>query len=86
LIDEKTELQIVAKLLSFAWFDFGNVPKLWEDIGNKDFWNKPLNQYMWWEGENGIHFLLPPDILRKYYTQEIVEKLFLEEKSENHEL
>jgi hypothetical protein len=84
-IDETKQMQMVKKLLSFAWFDFGNVQKLWEEINDVDFWEKPLNQYMWWEGEHGIHFLLPPELLKKYYEQDFVEKLFLEHESENHQ-
>lgn len=83
--DENTQFQIVAKLLSFAWFSFGNAPKLWEEIDEKDFWEKSLNQYLWWNGTDGLHFLLPPDILKNYYKQNVVEKLFLEHESENHQ-
>lgn len=83
--DEKTQFQIVSKLFSFAWFSFGNIPKLWDEIDEKDFWIKPINQYLWWNGTDGIHFLLPPDILRNYYKQSIVEKLFLDHKSEDHQ-
>lgn len=83
--NENTLLQIVAKLLSFAWFSFGNAPKLWEEIDEKDFWRKPINQYLWWDGTDGIHFLLPPNILRNYYKQDVVESLFLEHESGNHQ-
>jgi hypothetical protein len=86
-ITESEQLQIVAKLFSFSWFSFGNVPKLWNEINNRCFLNlnETLNQYFWWNGVDGIHFLLPPDLLKKYYCSEIVRNLFLEEKSENHQ-
>lgn len=83
--NEKTQFQIVAKLLSFAWFSFGNAPKLWEEIDEKDFWEKPINQYLWWDGTDGIQFLLPPNIIKNYYKQDVVESLFLEHESENHQ-
>jgi hypothetical protein len=77
---------MIAKLLSFAWFGFGNLKRLWdEEINEKDFWEKPLNNHICWDSEHGIHFLLPPDRLRQYYKQEMVEKLFLEQDKENHQ-
>ncbi|GAK36470.1 DUF262 domain-containing protein [Bacteroides graminisolvens] len=84
-ISESEQLQIVAKLLSFSWFSFANTPKLWEEITEISFWEKPLNQYLWWNGKDGIHFLLPPDMIRHYYEQDIVERLFLEHETEKHQ-
>jgi hypothetical protein len=81
LIDEKCQLQMIAKLLSFSWFEFGEIWRLWVEIKDENFWSKPLNQYMWWEGKYGIHFLVPPILLRTYYQQTQIENRFLE----NHE-
>lgn len=78
-INNETKLKMVAKLLSFSWFKFGNLKRLWEEeINGKDFWEKPLNDHIWWDGVDGIHFLLPPDLLRNYYQQPQIERLFLE--------
>ena len=76
--DGNLHLKIAAKLWTFAWFSFGNVPKLWGEITDKEFWTKPLNQYFFENGTDGIHFLVPPELLKQYYKQEIIEKMFLE--------
>ena len=82
---DELKLKIAAKLFSFAWFSFSNVPKLWEEIEDADFWAKPLNEYMGCNGTDGIHFLLPPDLLKRYYEQESIKNLFLQHESENHQ-
>jgi len=76
-LDDKLKLKIVSKLICFAWFGFDNLTRLWsENISNKNFWDEPLNKLMWWDGSDGIHFLLPPNLLRKYYEQEEVINMF----------
>lgn len=70
-------LKMVAKLLSFAWFEFKNIPRLWnEKISNENFWNEPINDLIWWAGQgaddDGIHFPIKPELLKKYYQQESV--------------
>lgn len=78
-LTERIQLKMVAKLFSFAWFDFTNVQRLWnEKINILDFWNEPLNELIWWNTTDGIHFMLPPDMLRDYYSQPQIEKMFLE--------
>lgn len=78
-IDEQVQLKMVSKLLLFAWFNFGNIPRLWkEKIKSIDFWNEPLNELLWWDGEDGIHFLIKPELIKEYYAQDQVEKLFIE--------
>jgi hypothetical protein len=86
-LDNSRKLRIVAKLFSFSWFEFGNIERLWNDgdINDINFWEKSLNQYMWWDGEDGIHFLLSPRLLRDYYGQKEIEKLFLEADEEEHQ-
>ena len=77
-LDNNLKLKIVSKLICFAWFGFDNLPRLWsENISNRNFWNEPLNNLMGWDGSDGIHFLLPPDLLRKYYEQEEVINMFI---------
>lgn len=77
ILDDKIKIKIVSKLICFAWFGFDNLPQLWsENISNKDFWNEPINNLMWWNGSEGIHFLLPPYLLREYYNQEEVINKF----------
>lgn len=76
-LDDNRKLKIVSKLICFAWFGFDNLTRLWtENISNINFWNEPLNDLIWWDGSDGIHFLLPPDLLRKYYEQEEIIDLF----------
>lgn len=76
-LDDNRKLKIVSKLICFAWFGFDNLTRLWtENISNINFWNEPLNDLIWWDGSDGIHFLLPPDLLRKYYEQKEVIDLF----------
>lgn len=76
-LDDNLKLKIVSKLICFSWFGFDNLTRLWsENITNKDFWREPLNKLIWWEGADGIHFLLPPSLLRKYYEQEEVVNMF----------
>lgn len=76
-LDNNLKLKIVSKLICFAWFGFDNLLRLWsENISNRNFWNEPLNNIMGWDGSDGINFLLPPDLLRKYYEQEEVINMF----------
>lgn len=76
-LDDNLKIKIVSKLICFAWFGFDNLPRLWsENISNKNFWNEPLNNLIWWDGSDGIHFLLPPVLLKKYYEQEEVMNMF----------
>ena len=76
-LDDNLQLKIVSKLICFNWFGFDNLSRLWsENISNKNFWNEPLNNLIWWDGSDGIHFILPPDLLRKYYQQEEVINMF----------
>lgn len=76
-LDDNLKLKMVSKLICFAWFGFDNLPRLWsENISNKNFWNEPLNNLIWWDGSDGIHFLLPPNLLKKYYEQESVINMF----------
>lgn len=79
-LTDQTKLRMVGKLFSFAWFDFENIPRLWnEKITSEDFWNEPLNELIWWDNQDGIHFLLKPDLLRSYYLQAQVENRFITE-------
>jgi hypothetical protein len=76
-LNDNLQLKIVSKLLCFSWFGFDNLTRLWsENISNKSFWDEPLNNLIWWDGSDGIHFILPPDLLRKYYQQEEVINMF----------
>lgn len=76
-LDDNLKLKIVSKLICFSWFGFDNLTRLWsENISNINFWYESLNKLMWWGGSDGIHFLLPPDLLRKYYAQEEVLNMF----------
>lgn len=78
-LSEHVQLKMVAKLLSFAWFDFANVQRLWnERIDKVSFWDEPLNELICWDKKDGIHFLITPDLLRKYYSQPQIENMFLE--------
>lgn len=78
-LTEHVQLKMVAKLLSFAWFNFSNVQRLWNDkIKEIGFWEEPLNELIWWNGVDGIHFLIAPQLLREYYAQPIIENMFIE--------
>lgn len=78
-LTDSIKLKIAAKLFAFAWFEFDNIPKLWkEKIESKKFWEEPLNDLMWWYNEFGIHFLIEPNLLRQYYKQPYVVKMFAE--------
>jgi hypothetical protein len=66
-LTDAIKLKMVAKLLSFAWFGFDNIPRLWnEKIKNKDFWDEPLNELMLWDGKDGTHFLIKPSLIKEY--------------------
>lgn len=87
-INNEIKLKMVAKLLSFSWFERKDIKiaRLWEEeICAKDFWEKPLTNHICWDPDGnwadycGIHFLLSPKLLRAYYQQPQIEKLFLEE-------
>jgi hypothetical protein len=81
ILDDHLKIKIVAKLICFAWFGFDNLTRLWsEKVTNEGFWDEPLNELIWWNGSNGIHFLIPPDLLRKYYEQDEILNLFKENK------
>ncbi|MBS5978705.1 MAG: DUF262 domain-containing protein [Dysgonomonas mossii] len=82
-LSEQTQLKIIAKLFSFAWFNFENIPRLWkEKIANISFWEEPLNELIWWNGKDGIHFLIEPKLLQEYYSQPQVENMFI--KNDEH--
>lgn len=72
----QTELKIAAKLLSFSWFGFNNISRLWkEKINNELFWEEPLNELMEWKIKERLNTLIKPELLRKYYSQlEILDK------------
>jgi hypothetical protein len=77
-LTDQIKLKMVAKLMTFAWFDFDNIPRLWnEKINNKQFWKEPLNELIWWDDKYGIHFLIQPDLLKEYYLQPKVENRFI---------
>jgi len=83
ILDEKLKLNIVSKLLCFAWFDFGNIPRLWnEKIKNEYFWDEPLNELIWWNGEDGIDFPISPALLRQYYEQDEIMNMFKDNKED----
>lgn len=78
-LTDHIKLKMVGKLLAFAWFDFANIPRLWDkEITNNNFWEEPINELMWWDNKDGIHFLIKPDLLRDYYAQPHIEKMFIE--------
>ncbi|KUJ63868.1 hypothetical protein AR687_01385 [Flavobacteriaceae bacterium CRH] len=79
-LTDHIKLKMAGKLMSFAWFDFENIPRLWnEKINNKNFWEESLNEIIWWDDKYGIHFLIQPDLLREYYLQPKVENRFISE-------
>lgn len=79
-LTDQIQLKMAGKLFSFAWFDFADIPRLWnEKINNKNFWEEPLNELIWWDDKYGIHFLIQPDLLREYYLQLQVENRFITE-------
>lgn len=90
--DEKTLLKMVSKLLLLAWFgvDSKNITHLWkEKIRKENFWNESLNELISWDGNDGkygIHFLITPELLRKYYKQDEVVEMFIENKEHKWEL
>ncbi|MFD2939702.1 DUF262 domain-containing protein [Flavobacterium notoginsengisoli] len=76
-ITKELEQKIVGKLYTFAWFGFDNIPHLWnQKIKNKNFWNEPLNELIWWTEEDGTHFLIKPDLLKAYYAQPKILDMF----------
>ncbi|MFD2907519.1 DUF262 domain-containing protein [Flavobacterium ardleyense] len=78
--NNQIKLKMAAKLFSFAWFGFDNLPKLWnEKITNTTFWEEPLNELIWWNDSDGIEFLMKPNLLRQYYLQTEVENRFIKE-------
>jgi hypothetical protein len=77
-LTDQIKLKMVGKLMAFAWFDFENISRLWnEKINNKNFWEEPLNELIWWDNIHGIHFLIKPDLLSKYYLQPQIENMFI---------
>ncbi|WP_208684823.1 DUF262 domain-containing protein [Flavobacterium sp. SLB02] len=79
-LTDQIKLKMAGKLFSFAWFDFADIPRLWnEKINNKNFWEEPLNELIWWDDKFGIHFLIKPDLLRVYYLHPKVENRFISE-------
>ena len=77
-LTERIQLKMVAKLLVFSWFEFTNFQRLWKRIENVDFWNEPLNRLIWTDDVGGIQFPIPPELLRAYYAQPVIEQMFLE--------
>ena len=84
---DEIKLKMVAKLMSFSLFNFGNIQQLWnEKINDFNFWKNTLNQLIWWNDEDGIDFILPPNDIRGYYKQPEVEKQFRKNKDEKWQL
>lgn len=78
-LSEQIKLRMCAKMLSFAWFDFGNILQLWnENIRNDSFFNEALNKLIWWNENQGIHFLIEPKLLREYYLQDSIADMFVQ--------
>lgn len=76
-LTDELKLKIAGKLFTFAWFDFDNIPLLWnKKMKVGDFWEEPLNDLMCWNGEYGIHFLIKPELLRKHYSQPVIQQMF----------
>jgi hypothetical protein len=62
--------QVAAKLFTLGWFGFDDTKWLWnENIGDKDFWHKPLDKLLFSSEKSKIKFLLNPDTVRRYYEQ-----------------
>jgi hypothetical protein len=82
-LTDQIKLKMAGKLFSFAWFDFADIPRLWnEKINNKQFWEEPLNELIWWDDKDGIHFLIKPGLLKEYYLQPQIEKMFISDHKE----
>lgn len=78
-LTERIQLKMVAKLLVFSWFEFTNFQRLWKRIENVDFWDEPLNRLIWTDDVGGIQFPIPPELLRAYYAQPVIEQMFIED-------
>jgi Protein of unknown function DUF262/Protein of unknown function (DUF1524) len=86
-LTDQIKLKIASKLFIFSWFGFGNVPRLWkEKIGKDSFWSEHLNELIWWDGVEGIHFLIRPDLLKNYYSTKGTEDAFCESDVSRREL
>ncbi len=76
--DDSIRLKMMGKLYTFAWFEFDNIPRLWNEyIEDKSFWSLPINDLIWWDGHSGIHMLIHPNLLRDYYSDPKVEDMFI---------
>lgn len=86
-LTEDIKLKIASKLFVFSWFSFTNIPELWnEKIEDAEFWTEPINNFMWWNDTNGIHFLIPPELLEKYYKQPLVVGKFQNNEEDRWDL
>lgn len=76
-LTNETKFKIAAKFFTFAFFNFANEKRLWkESIKSPDFWDSSINNLMWWDGVDGIHFLVKPDLLYQYYSQSVICEMF----------
>jgi hypothetical protein len=71
------KLKIASKFFTFAFFEFSNIKRLWKEyIEDNKFWEKPINNLMWWDNNDGIHFLINPNLLKDYYSQQNICDMF----------
>ena len=71
-------LKITAKLLIFHWFGIANISIMWREVETDSYWELPIDQQIELNSNRcGVNALLPPQLLRDYYTQEGVEQLFV---------
>lgn len=85
-LTDSIKLKMVAKLLVFSWFDFTSFQKLWGFVEKSDFWEEPLNELIWTDDHEGFHFLIPPQLLREYYVQPLIEQEFIKNNKDRWRL
>lgn len=79
LLSNDDKLKIAGKIYLFHLFYFNNIKALWEnEIQKKDFWIKPINEYIWRNEVDGINFITPPNLIEVYYKRPDVIQRFKE--------
>lgn len=78
-LTNELKFKIAGKIYVFHLFYFKNVKALWEsEIKNEDFWIEPVNEFIWWNEEDGINFITPPSLIEEYYKSTDVIQRFKE--------
>lgn len=72
------KFKIVGKILSLDWFGFDNYRELWQNIDNPNFFDEPLTNLISLSITKGMKAIVPPKLLKDYFSETFDQALELE--------